>query len=65
MCGIEVSSNTNLKRFGKLFCSDEHMNQYVKARQQKLRLIQEAGGHDEDEYGTERRKSRFRWGGCG
>jgi hypothetical protein len=36
------------------------MNQYVKARQEKLGLIPEGGGHDEHERETEQRKRRFR-----
>jgi hypothetical protein len=44
VCGIEVNSNTNLKRFGKLFCSDEHLSQYVRARQKKMGLIEEEVG---------------------
>ena len=36
VCGIDVSYNTELKRFGKLFCTQEHMEQYVKARQSQL-----------------------------
>lgn len=37
-CGIDVESNTELKRFGKIFCSQEHMNQYVIARQKSIRI---------------------------
>lgn len=51
VCGIDVESDTALKRFGKLFCSEEHMEQYVSARQRDL-------GLDERH---ERRRSRF---GC-
>lgn len=36
VCGIDVDPNTKLKRFDKLFCSDEHMDQYVKARQKNM-----------------------------
>jgi hypothetical protein len=32
VCGIDVSPDTNLRRFGKLFCSDTHSNLYVRAR---------------------------------
>ena len=52
VCGIDVSKDTELKRFGKLFCSDEHMEQYVRARQSQLGL---------DREGREKRKYRF---GC-
>ena len=40
VCGVDVSPNTDLKRFGKVFCSPNHMNQYTKARQK---------GRDEEE----------------
>jgi len=32
VCGMDVGADTDFKRFGKLFCSQEHMDQYVKAR---------------------------------
>lgn len=38
VCGIDVNSDTELKRFGKFFCSNEHMEQYVKAKQTELGL---------------------------
>ncbi|WP_337861802.1 hypothetical protein [Nitrososphaera sp.] len=57
VCGIDVDSNTKLKRFGKLFCNEEHLNQYIKARQRKM-------GLDEGEIREERREPRRRWGGC-
>lgn len=51
VCGIDVIADTELKRFGKLFCSEEHTEQYVGARQREL-------GLDEP---RERRRMRF---GC-
>ena len=30
---------SNLRRFGKLFCSDEHLDQYVKSRQKRTGYI--------------------------
>jgi len=30
--GIEVNFNTNLKRFGKLFCSNLYLYQYIKTK---------------------------------
>ena len=51
VCGIDVKPDTELKRFGKLFCSEEHMEQYVRVRQRDL-------GLDERH---ERRRLRF---GC-
>lgn len=51
VCGIDVKADANLKRFGKFFCSDEHMQQYVRARQSELGI----------EERHERRKMRF---GC-
>lgn len=49
VCGIGVKADTDLKRFGKLFCSQEHMAQYVKAKQNELGL-------------DERREKRRRFG---
>ncbi len=49
---IDVKSDTDPKRFGKYFCSSEHMIQYAKAKQRELGL-----------YGNkqcERRRSKFR-----
>jgi len=46
VCGIDVSPNTDLKRFSKLFCSLDHMVQYTKARQK--------GRGREDEYDENR-----------
>ena len=57
VCGIDVDQNTKLKRFGKFFCSEEHLNQYIKARQRKM-------GLGEGEVYEERREPRRRWGGC-
>ncbi|TBR08535.1 MAG: hypothetical protein EPO62_06555 [Candidatus Nitrosotenuis sp.] len=28
VCGIEVKKETEVKRFGKHFCNDEHANQF-------------------------------------
>lgn len=36
VCGVDVKADHNLKRFGKFFCSDGHVQQYVKARQSEL-----------------------------
>lgn len=41
-CGVDVSPNTDLKRFGKLFYSPDHMEQYTKTRQK--------GRDEEEEY---------------
>jgi hypothetical protein len=38
VCGLDVKQDTDLKRFGKLFCSQEHMEQYVRVRQRELGL---------------------------
>ena len=54
LCGVDVEQNVNLKRFGKLFCSEEHMNQYVKARQRRLGL---EDGSTEKEREEPRRRS--------
>lgn len=60
VCGIDVKTDTDLKRFGKLFCSKEHMDQYVRARQKSLGLVGEEGA--QEGRGHERRRSLFR--GC-
>ena len=52
VCGIDVKADINLKRFGKFFCSDEHMQQYVRVKQSELGLNEER---------RERRRIRF---GC-
>jgi len=35
ICGIDLEKNHGIKRFGKLFCTDEHANQYVKLKQEQ------------------------------
>lgn len=52
VCGIDVKPDPDLKRFGRFFCSKEHMEQYVRAKQDQL------GGFEERH---ERRRMRF---GC-
>lgn len=51
-CGIEMK-NSNFKRFGKHFCSEEHAQQYVqeveKARQ--VALTRPNGTQDEERGG--------------
>jgi len=34
ICGIDLEKNHGIKRFGKLFCTDEDANQYVKLNQE-------------------------------
>ena len=53
VCGIDVEANTESKRFGKWFCSSEHMEQYVKAKQHELGIT--------DDKKHEGRRIRF---GC-
>ncbi|NWG38203.1 hypothetical protein [Nitrososphaera sp.] len=36
VCGIDVKQDNELKRFGKFFCSKEHMEMYVNAKQREL-----------------------------
>lgn len=59
ICGIDVSSNTNLKRFGKLFCSEGHMDEYVKARQRNLGY-QEGYEKSPDEKGEKKKREGWR-----
>ena len=57
VCGIDVDARTNLKRFGKLFCSEDHMNQYVLARQRKLGLVKDDSEEEENEGKRRRERS--------
>ena len=41
VCGVDVNPNTDVRRFGKLFCSLDHMNQYMKARQKERDVDEE------------------------
>lgn len=61
VCGIAVRRDTDLKRFGKFFCSNEHIETYVKAKQIELGL-----GEEEQQEHHERGRERRRWfgGGC-
>ena len=54
VCGIDVDARTNLKRFGKLFCSEDHMNQYVLARQKRLGLVEDRSEDDSERHSRER-----------
>ena len=54
VCGIDVDATTNLKRFGKLFCSEDHMNQYVLARQKRLGLVEDRSEADRERHKRER-----------
>lgn len=75
VCGIDVDASTNLKRFGKLFCSESHLNQYLEARQRSMGLMTasdnktEGQQREEIEYEEDpkRRRKRgwFSGGGCG
>ena len=57
VCGIDIGATTNLKRFGKLFCTEEHMNQYVLARQKKLGIVEDRSEEDYRERRHRREKS--------
>lgn len=35
ICGIEVKKETTLKRFGKFFCSDEHVEKYTQMKAER------------------------------
>ena len=54
VCGIDVVDTTKLKRFGKLFCSEDHMNQYVLARQKRLGLVEDCSDADRERHTRER-----------
>lgn len=54
VCGIDVRQDADLKRFGKFFCSKEHMETYVKAKQRELGL----------EQGSQERRERRGFRGC-
>ena len=57
VCGLDIDATTNLKRFGKLFCTEEHMNQYVLARQKKLGIVEDRSEEDYSERRHRREKS--------
>lgn len=50
VCGVDVNPNTDVRRFGKLFCSLDHMNQYMKARQKERDV--------DEEYDDSRRQKK-------
>jgi anaerobic ribonucleoside-triphosphate reductase len=67
VCGIDVDPQTNLRRFGKPFCSDEHLDQYVKSRQRRMGYIVTDDNYDQAEQEEEERhKNKRSWfrGGC-
>jgi len=53
VCGVEVDKKASPKRFGKYFCSEDHVQQYVTKREEWKRDIAE-----------EERKHPRRRGGC-
>lgn len=66
VCGVDVDSQTNLRRFGKLFCSEEHLNQYVKSRQRRMGYLTD-NNYDqaEQEQEEERPRRKRSWFGKG
>jgi len=68
VCGVDVEPNTNLKRFGKLFCSAEHMTKYVEARERKMGVYESdmtANMNYQDQREEQPgRRSSFGGGGC-
>ena len=69
VCGIDVEPQTNLRRFGKLFCSDDHLNQYVKSRQRRMGYVTDDNYDQvkrEEEKEEERPRGWRSWfrGGC-
>ncbi|MFY9299613.1 MAG: hypothetical protein WAO91_00280 [Candidatus Nitrosotenuis sp.] len=52
ICGVEVKKETEIKRFGKYFCSQEHAQQYVSKRA------------EEEKRMSEERKRQPRSGSC-
>lgn len=57
VCGVDVSPNTDLRKFGKLFCSLDHMNQYEKARHKERDL--DEGYHHSTQQKKEKGWRRF------
>lgn len=57
VCGVDVGPSTDLRRFGKLFCSLDHMNQYTKAREKERDLGEEY--HDDRKQKKEKGWRRF------
>jgi hypothetical protein len=35
VCGMDVDKNTAIKRFGKYFCSDEHVSEYAQMKMER------------------------------
>ncbi len=35
VCGVDVNKSTDMKRFGKYFCSEDHAQQYAKTQMTK------------------------------
>lgn len=58
--GIDVKSDTNLKRFGKLFCSQVHIGQYVIAGQMKISIPEENYGSNYSAHEVEVEKQSRR-----
>lgn len=63
VCGIDVDPNTKLKRFDKLFCSDEHMDQYVKVRQKNMGVVSNPDSDNASERNGEYRQETNRGSG--
>lgn len=45
-CGKNVDKNTAPQRFGKYFCSEEHAEEYAKAKEEQMKQVpqQRSGG---------------------
>lgn len=52
VCGVDVDKKISIKRYGKYFCSKDHLQDFVKIREEK-----------EKEYRNEYRHGS-RGGGC-
>jgi hypothetical protein len=59
--GNDLDPKSNLRRFGKLFCSDEHLDQYVKSRQNRMGYIVTDDNDDQAEQEEEIHKSKRSW----
>ena len=44
ICGMDVDKNTDIKRFGKYFCSEEHTSQYAEVKMRDMERRDSSGG---------------------
>lgn len=45
ICGIDVDKEMSIKRYGKYFCSKDHVQDFVKMKEEKDRENRDEYGH--------------------